>query len=282
MWKVVFFGLLIIIQVKAMQMTVEDMVSRVFDENRRTKTSSLAKVQTNATKLHVPISRYSKLNELFEVGRREGRMCADELKQGLKEEEATNLQEAKSLCSSVEAYIGITHVVDEYCNEVEFLLDPMVNVMKRLCQGEAEPILWITIARVGANDNTREFWSKKCLGMTLEHGDIVRVKMGENVDYYKPTSYPMPFCDFIKSDDNFLWASEANGNYIPPTPKGEPDCWGCTIEDWPRHNVPDDNRRYLSVWGPSGGQGGCCHATKNDKVAWNRPFEMAIAKATII
>jgi len=189
----------------------------------------------------------------------------------------------RPMCYEIEKYIDIHFAVDKYCDEENVFKPEQLQFIFNLCFGGEEG-LYQTIADIGGGpeDTRKNFWSTKCSGVTdMKEGDFIRVKMGAWVDYFKPVSYPMRFCDFIMSNSNYLWSPKADGTYLNP-PENETPCFGgCTVSGWPRRNG-GGNRTQLSIWGEDNTEkrGGCCSTGPWDRDrSWHKPFTMELYRS---
>lgn len=183
------------------------------------------------------------------------------------------------MCNEIRAYINVHHGVDKYCDEEKIFKRKQLEFLHNLCFGSEG--LYQTIVDIGGGpeDTGRKFWSTQCSGFTdMKAGDYIRIKMGSWVDYFKPVSYPMKFCNFIMSSSNYLWGSKAEGPYVKPL-EGEVSCFGgCTVPGWPARNG-GGNRSQLIIWGGDNteNRGGCCSTGPSDRAeSWQKPFTMEL------
>jgi hypothetical protein len=102
--------------------------------------------------------------------------------------------------------------------------------------------------------------------------------MGAVVDYFKPVG-AYSFCDMLQSNDKHQWSPDAQTWVTPAYYVGA--LYGGSAANWPRDNVPGDQRKYLPKWqnvhDPQ--YGACCHYTYSDAANWNRDFTMAYCLA---
>ena len=102
--------------------------------------------------------------------------------------------------------------------------------------------------------------------------------MGTVVDYFKPVG-AYSFCDMLQSNDKHQWSPDAHTWVTPAYYVGA--LYGGSAANWPRDNVPGDERKYLPKWQNVHDPhlGGCCHYTYSDVADWNRDFTMAYCLA---
>eukprot|EP00928_Gymnodinium_smaydae_P055705 TRINITY_DN39195_c0_g1_i1.p1 TRINITY_DN39195_c0_g1~~TRINITY_DN39195_c0_g1_i1.p1 ORF type:complete len:343 (-),score=57.14 TRINITY_DN39195_c0_g1_i1:63-1091(-) len=91
---------------------------------------------------------------------------------------------------------------------------------------------------------------------------MIRVTMGSVVDYFKPEP-ASTICEMLMSGGKHRYSHDGT-NWVRPhyMERGEDQyLLGGSAENWPRENIPGDNRRYLSFWGGRDMKGGCCGTT---------------------
>jgi len=256
MWKFVQILMIVLVfNVHSLQTSLEDIISKM-KAGEKQSNSTVKKAQ-------------------------ESRACSVLFSNALLEDAKSNRELARSLCQEVKAYILINDQINSFCNEELIQPADALSAMYRYCYEGS----FVTIAKImPQDDTTQNFWDGKCIGIMLTENDIVRIRMGQFVDFYKPAAYPMPLCTFIKSN-NMTWSAVIDGTYVKPPPSGDENCWGCIEDWWPKQNGGGD-RRQLSLWGSGQyneadqrGRGGCCHLKNGDTSKWGQPFEMAIGQS---
>jgi len=111
------------------------------------------------------------------------------------------------------------------------------------------------------------------------YGDdvIIKVTMGDYIDYFKPTS-GNTLEDMLASHDKHLWSSAVNGVFIAPAyVSGSPG----TLLGGSALNYPSDGRSYLTFWGAGSSYpavyGGGLHASSaTSSPNWGRSFTMEV------
>jgi hypothetical protein len=113
-----------------------------------------------------------------------------------------------------------------------------------------------------------------------------KVVMGGNTDYYKPRAGET-LCSALKASakaPKWLWSATEDGTYVDTGTYPDANLMGGSKENWPRDNVPGDDRRFLPFWGRTGevyaGTNGCCHSTKSDAAAWGKAFKIHLVLPT--
>ncbi|MFT6920915.1 MAG: hypothetical protein ACJA2G_003571 [Cognaticolwellia sp.] len=97
---------------------------------------------------------------------------------------------------------------------------------------------------------------------------IIKLTMGENIDYYKPTA-GNDLIGMLTSNLKHLWAPDLNTIFVQPV--YYPNHLGGSQVNW---SGLSDGRKYLSFWGTTALNGGCCHLTTTDSSAWSRAFTL--------
>jgi len=125
--------------------------------------------------------------------------------------------------------------------------------------------------------NTPSDWTPFCSEQSnVTTRTVLLIVMGENKDYFQPTG-AMTFCEFLKTN-NYKWSASKAGPWIVP----EYHLDTCTCLGGCAPNWPTDGRKYIPFWGRTRSyptqKGGCCHLTKKDAAAWNRPFQMYVSQ----
>jgi len=112
------------------------------------------------------------------------------------------------------------------------------------------------------------YWDALCPSSTAANAiagsaSMIRISMGSVVDYFKPVA-GADICSMLKSNIKHQWSPDGESWVTPTYYDTDLNHYGGSAEDWPKNNVPGDNRKYLSFWGSSssaGKTGGCCSAT---------------------
>lgn len=150
----------------------------------------------------------------------------------------------------------------------------------------------------GTQKANSDFWNGICGAFEdLTVDDVILVQMGDNSDYFKPTS-SMSVCTFLLHNQ-YTWSTSVDGEYVIPD-------YHPAVND-PVHNLGGsiksddgiyDGRNYISFWGSDfipivdrrvGGAdyhwiGGCCHYTHGadvDLAAWGRMFDLYILRTIV-
>jgi len=126
---------------------------------------------------------------------------------------------------------------------------------------------------VGGSDNTiTSFWQTQCQNLPSS-ASFLKLKMGEVVDYFKPTS-GNDLCAMLITINKHEWSKDGI-TWRVPNYYGDSRNIGGSQKGWPRDNVDGDSRLYLPFWGGTG----CCHNTYNDGAGWNKAFTMSYCSA---
>jgi hypothetical protein len=109
-----------------------------------------------------------------------------------------------------------------------------------------------------------QFWQETICGADTvpPNASFIRVTMGSVVDYFKPAQASEGICPMLKSSKKHLWSPDGVHWRIPDYfDGGQTTVYGGSAEGWPKKNIPGDNRDFLSFWGATYHDGGCCGST---------------------
>lgn len=109
---------------------------------------------------------------------------------------------------------------------------------------------------------------------------VIKVTMGSVEDYFRPIT-GATLLEMLTSHEKHEWAPDLTGTYVTPSRFSSGSLGGSGF-NWPKANVPGDDRAYLPFWGLDGfstATGGCCHATLSDGASWSQTFTMEIVAA---
>jgi len=98
---------------------------------------------------------------------------------------------------------------------------------------------------------------------------IVKVTMGDYVDYYKPIG-GSDLLTMLTSSTQHLWSFSHDQPFIAPNYYSSPTLLGGSAAGWPA-----DGRVYLSFWGGTGSlSGGCCQSEPSGAQGWSQSFSI--------
>lgn len=92
---------------------------------------------------------------------------------------------------------------------------------------------------------------------TLGSNVTIKVSMGAVVDYFKP-AFGYSLLQMLTSYDHHTWSASETGTFV--TPLYFNSHLGGSSSQWPRDNVLNDGRQFLTFWGSNNSNltGGCC------------------------
>ena len=111
-------------------------------------------------------------------------------------------------------------------------------------------------------DTSTKIWKDNCNGVPLGTEYMV-LTAGTVKDYFKPQD-GKDYCRMLTTHNFHLWSNDGVHWHIPAY-SADTAVGGGSAQDWPKDNIPGDERAYLSFWKPPAGAnsntvvvGGCC------------------------
>jgi len=153
---------------------------------------------------------------------------------------------------------------------------PAASCTYECVSNHAQPAI-ITKYFAGDVNYTPDSWATECASWPASVGAI-RMTLHGKVDWFKPTQGET-VCSMLQTRNKHIWSADGT-TWVQPAYYPVVGPLGGSEADWPRDNVPGDERRYLHFWGSisdgSSPSGGCCSGLSepDEDRSWGRSFVM--------